>query len=61
MGRSDIEIAQAASMRPILDLARERLGIPAEALEPHGYFKAKGGAARPTAIKNEFNTDNLLG
>ena len=41
MARSDIEIAQAANMRPILELARERLGIPAEALEPHGYFKAK--------------------
>ena len=26
-----------------------------------GVAKAKGGAARPTAIKNEVNTDNLLG
>jgi len=41
VARSDIEIAQAATMRPILDLARERLGIPAEALEPYGHFKAK--------------------
>ena len=41
MSRSDIEIAQAATMRPILDLAHERLGIPAEALEPYGHFKAK--------------------
>ena len=41
MARTDIEIAQAAVMRPIIDLARERLGIPASALEPHGHFKAK--------------------
>ena len=41
LARSDIEIAQAASMRPIVELARERLGIPAEALEPYGHFKAK--------------------
>ncbi len=41
MTRTDIEIAQAANMRPIIDLARERLGIPAQALEPYGHFKAK--------------------
>ena len=41
MARTDIEIAQSANMRPIIDLARERLGIPAEALEPYGHFKAK--------------------
>jgi formate--tetrahydrofolate ligase len=41
VARSDIEIAQAATMRPILDLARERLGIPSDALEPYGHFKAK--------------------
>ena len=41
MARSDIEIAQAASMQPIVDLARERLGIPAQALEPYGHYKAK--------------------
>lgn len=37
---SDIEIAQAALKRPILDLA-EQYGIPAEHLEPYGHFKAK--------------------
>ncbi len=39
--KSDIEIAQAAKLRPILDLARERLGIPAESLESYGHYKAK--------------------
>ncbi|MGH8277125.1 MAG: formate--tetrahydrofolate ligase, partial [Steroidobacteraceae bacterium] len=38
---SNIEIAQRASMRPIAELARERLGIPAQSLEPYGHYKAK--------------------
>jgi len=40
-GAPDIEIARAARMQPILDLAREKLGTPAEALVPYGHFKAK--------------------
>lgn len=39
--RSDLEIAQAANKRPILDLATDRLEIPIEQLEPYGRFKAK--------------------
>src|SRR5262249_1239912 len=39
--KSDIEIAQAAKKRPILDIARERLGIAPENLEPYGHYKAK--------------------
>jgi formate--tetrahydrofolate ligase len=39
--KSDIEISQAAKKRPILDIAREKLGIPAENLEPYGHYKAK--------------------
>jgi formate--tetrahydrofolate ligase len=38
---SNIEIAQRASMLPIVELARQRLGIPAAELEPYGHFKAK--------------------
>ncbi len=38
---SDIEIAEAAEIQPVVDLARERLGIPAEALIPYGHTKAK--------------------
>ena len=37
----NIEIAQRASMRPIVQLAGERLGIPEERLEPYGRYKAK--------------------
>src|SRR5207248_487665 len=39
--KSDIEIAQAAKKRPIMELAREKLGIAAENLEPYGHYKAK--------------------
>ena len=38
---SDIEIARRAPLRRIADLARERLHIAAEHLEPYGHFKAK--------------------
>jgi formate--tetrahydrofolate ligase len=38
---SDIEIAQQAKMRPIIDLAKDKLGIPAEHLDPYGHYKAK--------------------
>ena len=38
---SDIEIAQAATLKPIIQMAQDRLGIPAEALEPYGHYKAK--------------------
>ncbi len=39
--KTDWEIAQAAKLRPIIDVARERLGIPADAVEPYGHDKAK--------------------
>jgi formate--tetrahydrofolate ligase len=38
--QSDIEIAQAATMRPIGQIA-ETLGIPDKALSPYGRYKAK--------------------
>ena len=38
----DLEIARAATLRPIADIAA-RLNIPAEALEPYGRHKAKIG------------------
>jgi len=39
--KSDIEISQAAVKRPIAEIARERLGIGPEHLEPYGHYKAK--------------------
>ena len=37
---SDIEIAQAATLRPITEIS-EKLGIPASEVEPYGHYKAK--------------------
>ena len=38
---SDIKIAQAAKMKPIIQLAQETFSIPAEQLDPYGHYKAK--------------------
>jgi formate--tetrahydrofolate ligase len=39
--KSDIEISQAAKPRRIADVAKEKLGIAIENLEPYGHYKAK--------------------
>ena len=41
MSLRNIDIAQQAKMRPILQVAMDRLGIPQESLESYGRFKAK--------------------
>jgi formate--tetrahydrofolate ligase len=38
---SDIEIAQAAKMKRIAEVAKAKLGIGEEHLEPYGHYKAK--------------------
>lgn len=38
---SDIEIAQKANKKPIIELAKEQYGIDSEHLEPYGHYKAK--------------------
>ena len=38
---TDIEIARAATLQPIAAIARDRLGIPEDALDLHGRYKAK--------------------
>jgi formate--tetrahydrofolate ligase len=39
--KTNIEIAQAAAMRPIVEVAEKELGIPEEAVSPYGRYKAK--------------------
>jgi formate--tetrahydrofolate ligase len=41
MTMSDIEIAQKAKMKRIVELAGEQYGIASEHLEPYGHYKAK--------------------
>src|SRR5579884_3005824 len=39
--KSDIEISQSAKKRPIIEIAKEKLGVAAENLDPYGHYKAK--------------------
>jgi formate--tetrahydrofolate ligase len=39
--KSDIDISQSATKRRIVDIAKEKLGIAAENLDPYGHYKAK--------------------
>jgi formate--tetrahydrofolate ligase len=58
--KSDIEIAQAAKMRPIMDIAREKLGIAPENLEPYGHYKAKVSLDYIKSLKERPNGKLIL-
>src|ERR1700730_578558 len=58
--KSDIEIAQAAKMRPIMDIAKEKLGIAAENLEPFGHYKAKVSIDYIKSLKDRKNGKLIL-
>jgi formate--tetrahydrofolate ligase len=58
--KSDIEIAQAAKMRPIMEIAREKLGIAAENLEPYGHYKAKVSMSFIKSLKGRPNGKLIL-
>jgi formate--tetrahydrofolate ligase len=58
--KSDIEIAQAAKMRPIVDIARDKLGIAAENLEPYGHYKAKISLDYIKTLKDHPNGKLIL-
>jgi formate--tetrahydrofolate ligase len=58
--KSDIEISQAAKKRPIIDVAREKLGIGPENLEPYGHYKAKVSMDFIQSIQNRPNGKLIL-
>jgi formate--tetrahydrofolate ligase len=58
--KSDIEISQAAKKRPIMEIARERLGIAPENLEPFGHYKAKVSMDFIKSIQNRPNGKLIL-
>jgi formate--tetrahydrofolate ligase len=58
--KSDIEISQSAKKRPILDVARERLGIGPEHLEPYGHYKAKISMDYIKSLKGRPNGKLIL-
>ncbi len=57
---SDIEIAQAAKKRPIMELAKEKLGIAPENLEPYGHYKAKLSMDFIKSLKSKPNGKLIL-
>jgi formate--tetrahydrofolate ligase len=58
--KSDIEISQAAKKRPILDIAKEKLGIAPENLEPYGHYKAKVSMDYVKSLQSRKNGKLIL-
>ena len=58
--KSDIEISQAAKKRLIVDVAREKLGIGPEHLEPYGHYKAKLSMDFIKSLQNRPNGKLIL-
>jgi len=57
---SDIEIAQAATMTRISELATAQHGIPVEHLEPYGHYKAKLSLEYIESLKEKQNGKLIL-
>jgi formate--tetrahydrofolate ligase len=57
---SDIEIAQAGKMQRIAAVAREKLGIAEEHLEPYGHYKAKVSLRYLDSLKGKKNGKLIL-
>jgi formate--tetrahydrofolate ligase len=57
---SDIEIAQAAKMERISRVAKDKLGIPEDHLEPYGHYKAKVSLEYVDSLKNRPNGKLIL-
>ena len=58
--KSDIEIAQASKPRRILDVAKDKLGIAPENLEPYGHYKAKVSMDYIKTLKDKKNGKLVL-
>src|SRR5258705_5970788 len=55
----DIEIAQAAKVKPIAEIAK-KLGIPDSAISPYGHYKAKISLEYIDTLKNKPNGKLIL-
>jgi formate--tetrahydrofolate ligase len=58
--KSDIEISQAAKMTPIMEIAKKRLGIDAQNLDPYGHYKAKVSMDYIKSLKDKPNGKLIL-
>ena len=56
---SDIEIAQKATMKKIYEVA-SKLGIPEDAIEPYGHYKAKVSLQYVDSLKDKKNGKLIL-
>ena len=52
---SDIEIAQKAKMKRVVDIAKDQYGIESEHLEPYGHYKAKLSLDYIESLKSKPN------
>jgi formate--tetrahydrofolate ligase len=57
---SDIEIAQAAKLQRIAQVARDKLGIAEEHLEPYGHYKAKVSLKYLDSLKSRPDAKLIL-
>ncbi len=57
---TDIEIAQRAKPKRIIALSAETLGLPEDALEPYGHFKAKVSLDYLNALPERPNSKLIL-
>src|ERR1700712_6068496 len=58
--KSDIEISQTAKKRRILDVAKDKLGVAAENLDPYGHYKAKVSMDYIKSLKDRKNGKLIL-
>ena len=57
---SDIEIAQKAKMERISKIAKDKLGIPEDHLEPYGHYKAKVSLEYVDSLKDKKDGKLIL-
>src|SRR3954471_17676770 len=58
--KSDIEISQSATKRRILGIAKEKLGIAPEHLDPYGHYKAKVSGDYIKSLKDKKSGKLIL-
>ena len=57
---SDIDIAQAAKLQRINKVAKEKLGIAPEHLDPYGHYKAKVSGEYIKSLKDKKSGKLIL-
>lgn len=60
MTKTDWDIANQATMTPIAQVARDKLGITYESLEPYGHYKAKISMDFMRSVQDEPEGDLIL-